>query len=182
MSTRDQGLGGSFHPGVGLDQVGAEPVFLLALALLHQHNPHHELGLLFPRQNPPHYAQLLLGFHVLPDPLPLFEAVPNWALPDWRIIRHLEAEGKLLHQAYSVPKDQPFLERQKIAVVRSAFCLRDDAKVKVFKLPVAQVVGIFIPVVAPQPEAFQPLLPPSLLVFHPRTHLLPMSDARQTPR
>ena len=181
MCTRDQGLGGRFYPGVRLDQVGTEAVFLLALALLNQHNPYHEAGLWFPREHLFHNAQLLLSFHVFPDPLPLLKAIAYGALPDGRIIPNLEAEGKLLHQANSVPKDQSAFQRQQVAVVRSPLLLRYYAKIQVFKLPIPEVVGVLVPVIPPEPKLHQPLLPLSLLFLNPGPHLLPMDDACQTP-
>lgn len=111
MSTRDQRLGGGFGTCVGLDKVGTETVLLLALTLLNQHNTHHKPGFLLTGQDLLHNAQLLLGFHVLPDPLPLFLAVTNGPLPDGSIVQDLELELKLLHQPNGVAKHQSSLKR-----------------------------------------------------------------------
>ena len=109
MRTRDERLGGRFHPGVGLDQVSAQPILLLTLAFLHQHNTHHEPGLLLPRQYLPHDAQFLLGNHIIANPLPFLKAIPDGALPNGGVILDLEAEWEFRYQADRIPKHKPSL-------------------------------------------------------------------------
>ncbi len=112
MRTRDQGLGRWLHTGVWLYEVGAESIFLLALPFFNQYHANHKAGFILTGENLLHYAQFLLGFHILPDPLPLLKTVANGPLSDRGVILDSETKLKLVYTANGVPKNKALFQRQ----------------------------------------------------------------------
>ena len=132
-----------------MDKVSTKSVLLLTLSFLHKDHPHHKARLGLSRADPTDNPQLLLGFHISPDPLPLLLVVGDGPLAYGGIIRDSKPELELIHSPNRIPKYQPMLQRQEVLVVPLPFPFGYYPQIQGFELSVPKIVPLNTPVLPP---------------------------------